>query len=337
MLVAQIAVDPDDVARQLRRIIESPLFRDAPIQQRLLRFLVEEALRGHAEDLKEYTLGLSVFHRGVDFDPKTDSIVRVQVSILRRKLTQYYAHTARADEVVVEVPRGSYVAVFRPPAPEQPAPSAATPANRPPWMRPVLGLLVVFALAGAFVAGRYQAMTVRTSSSAEVRTHPLWTGLLTSGARTQLVLGVPLFFRTSDGLYVRHTHLNSPEDPEYQHLSSTLRQRLGELTANEVYTGIGEAAAISHLSTFFHEHTGTALSLVRNRQVRAQDLATTNLVIVASAKFHTLREELRLPMSAPACATYGRARASRRRTGARPATITRSYPYGLPDSRAGTS
>ena len=37
-------------------------------------------------ELKEYTLGVEVFDRGASFDPRIDTIVRVQARRLRAKL-----------------------------------------------------------------------------------------------------------------------------------------------------------------------------------------------------------------------------------------------------------
>jgi hypothetical protein len=50
---------------------------------RLLRYLVEKTLCDQREQLKEYVLGTEVFGRPSSFDPRTDSIVRVEASRLR--------------------------------------------------------------------------------------------------------------------------------------------------------------------------------------------------------------------------------------------------------------
>ena len=58
--------------------------------QQFLRYIVEEALAGRGDALKEYTIALDVFDRDESFDPQTNSIVRVEASRLRGKLREYY-------------------------------------------------------------------------------------------------------------------------------------------------------------------------------------------------------------------------------------------------------
>ncbi len=57
--------------------------------RRLLRFLVERTLEGRSHEVKEYAVGVDVFDRGADFDPRTDTIVRAEARRLRAKLAEY--------------------------------------------------------------------------------------------------------------------------------------------------------------------------------------------------------------------------------------------------------
>jgi|KBSSwiStaDraftv2_1062776.scaffolds.fasta_scaffold20135_2 adenylate cyclase len=106
--------DAAAVREQLERILASSHFAAAPGASRLLRFLVEESLAGRAQQLKEYTLARQVFERDASFDSKTDPAVRVEASRLRNRLEHYYLTVGRADPVLIELPRGSYVPAFLP-------------------------------------------------------------------------------------------------------------------------------------------------------------------------------------------------------------------------------
>ena len=72
----------------------------------LLNFVVASTLRGEAEHLKETTIGVAVFGRSPDYDPKVDTIVRSQAWRLRSKLRKYYAAEGANDPIVIEVPVG---------------------------------------------------------------------------------------------------------------------------------------------------------------------------------------------------------------------------------------
>ena len=65
------------VRAQLTRVL-SGIFTVSPRLSRFLRFVVERPSEGKADELKEYAIGVEVFERESDFDPRIDAIVRVQ-------------------------------------------------------------------------------------------------------------------------------------------------------------------------------------------------------------------------------------------------------------------
>src|SRR5204863_9740425 len=79
---------------------------------RSLPILVEESLLGQTHRLKEYLIGLEVFDRREAFDPRVDSIVRVEARRLRNKLEEYYRTEGQEDPVRVLLRKGSYVPIF---------------------------------------------------------------------------------------------------------------------------------------------------------------------------------------------------------------------------------
>ena len=78
----------------------------------LLLFVVDSTLKGESMHLKETTIGVAVFNRSPDYDPKVDTIVRSQAWRLRSKLRKYYSSEGANDPIVIEVPVGHYVPVF---------------------------------------------------------------------------------------------------------------------------------------------------------------------------------------------------------------------------------
>ena len=125
-------VSADGVRGQLTRILGSPTFAHAPMLRRLLQHLVEQSLGG-AQELKEYAVGVDVFDRGPEFDPRTDTIVRVQARRLRAKLDEYYRGDGATDPVLITLPKGRYLVECRPmsASAERPAGSTPAPEERP--------------------------------------------------------------------------------------------------------------------------------------------------------------------------------------------------------------
>src|SRR5579864_7484187 len=121
--------EASEVLEQLTRLLGSPQLRESHQLQAFLEFIVRETLAGHSDSLKEYLLGCNVFGRKPDYDPRIDGIVRVQATVLRKRLEKYYAGEGSMDPVVIDLPRGGYVPLFRlrqvlPPAIVEPPPQA---------------------------------------------------------------------------------------------------------------------------------------------------------------------------------------------------------------------
>ena len=102
-----------EIRAQLERILASEEFSQSGSLQRFLRYVVERTLEGQAEGLKEYNVGVDVLGRGESYDPRTDTIVRVQAGRLRSKLQEYYHAHGRGDQVRIEIPKGTYVPDFQ--------------------------------------------------------------------------------------------------------------------------------------------------------------------------------------------------------------------------------
>ncbi len=104
---------PGEVRGTLDRIVTSDVFRSSPQLASFLNFVVEAVLRGTSDRIKGYTIGVEVLRRDTKFDPQIDPIVRVEATRLRRALERYYAGPGLNEPVIIDLPRGSYVPIFR--------------------------------------------------------------------------------------------------------------------------------------------------------------------------------------------------------------------------------
>ena len=76
---------------------------------------MERQLEGRESELKESTIGVEVYGRRPDYDPKLDSTVRNEVMRLRARLSKYYSTEGSQDPLVIELPKGGYVPGFQQP------------------------------------------------------------------------------------------------------------------------------------------------------------------------------------------------------------------------------
>jgi eukaryotic-like serine/threonine-protein kinase len=110
--MAVFAPSRESVIAELHRVLGSTGFEASGRSRTMLSFLVEETLAVRADRLKEYTIGVEALGKGESFDPRTDPIVRAEISRLRGKLERYYAGEGRGHPIVITLPKGSYIPQF---------------------------------------------------------------------------------------------------------------------------------------------------------------------------------------------------------------------------------
>ena len=106
------AIDPAEVRAALEQVLAGPSFVNAGRLSRMLRFVVERTLDGQGDQLKEYLLGVEVFDRPPEYDPRLDSIVRVEARRLRGKLAEYYEAEGAGDALRIRLTKGGYAPTF---------------------------------------------------------------------------------------------------------------------------------------------------------------------------------------------------------------------------------
>jgi Tol biopolymer transport system component len=107
------------VRRHLRRVLASSEFSRSGRAAAFLEFVVLSTLENNQESLKERAIGIAVFQRPEDWDPKIDTSVRTEARRVRKKLSKYYSSPAAdSHDVNIDVPLGSYSPIFRFPEPE---------------------------------------------------------------------------------------------------------------------------------------------------------------------------------------------------------------------------
>lgn len=105
-----LSLPAEQVELALARIEASAAFRTSTRHRTLLRHLVSRLLADDLASLKETLIAVEVFGRPVSsFDPKLDTIVRVEARRLRGRLARYYVAEGRAAPLRIELPVGSYV------------------------------------------------------------------------------------------------------------------------------------------------------------------------------------------------------------------------------------
>jgi tetratricopeptide (TPR) repeat protein len=171
-----------DVLSQLARMLSQERFECAGRNSAFLRHVVERTLEGRASEIKEVVIATEIYGRSCDYDPKVDSIVRVEASRLRSKLRSYYEQEGAQDPILITIPKGSYVPQFERTSAAHPAPAPAL-LNTPPDVVPAAksrssSVLtasrswVPFAVSGVLAVVWFATNNVRVSDATAREPHP---------------------------------------------------------------------------------------------------------------------------------------------------------------------
>jgi hypothetical protein len=156
------------------RILASPEFQRAARIRAFLSYVVERKLAGTPEDVTESLIGHRVFRRPASYNPGEDSIVRTEARTLRQRLDRYFASEGIEEPVILEIPRGGYLPVFRPrpiPTPTAPSEPVAPAIPEVPTQSPTMTRRQWIALGASAavvpVAGAWAWSAMRTPSRTE--------------------------------------------------------------------------------------------------------------------------------------------------------------------------
>ena len=100
---------PPDLERtEIELVLQSGLFAKAPRLERFFRYICERHLEGEGDRIKEYSIAIEALGRPSEFDPKRDSIVRVEAHRLRKRLEEFYEGPGAGHAIRISVPSGQY-------------------------------------------------------------------------------------------------------------------------------------------------------------------------------------------------------------------------------------
>jgi hypothetical protein len=182
--------------RELDWLLTSGVLGRSGNLARMLKYICEERFAGRAHQIKEYTIATEALGRRPDFDPNSDTIVRVTVHSLRKRLLEVYQNEGAGRPMRLIIPPGHYdprfvhVPALLPPSPLTPGPAvpadhdgesalAAPPQITPwrphapahgiqPWTMAIIALVLVLAASAVWALHHRQAARLRPADSASI-------------------------------------------------------------------------------------------------------------------------------------------------------------------------
>ncbi len=101
------------VEDQLKRVLASKYFKSAKQLQRFLKYIVEKKIAEEEREIKQYTIAVEALLFTDDFDPDENPAIRIMGGRVRQRLDEYYEDDGKNDELIISIPKGSYIPEFK--------------------------------------------------------------------------------------------------------------------------------------------------------------------------------------------------------------------------------
>jgi hypothetical protein len=264
----------------LGQLLASKTFSRSGQLKRLFAYLREATASTDPAVWSETAIGVNAFGRK-DFDPKLDTIVRVEMRRLRQKLDEYYATEGAESPVRLRFERNTYrpyvephVEPYIPPAVKpEPPPS---PTGRF-WIGVACGAgsLALVALAAGLVWWTMGAGANRVPR--ELAESPIWAGFRSSNV--VVAVGTPLFFRSEEG-FERNFGANFPDDLG---VTDKLLLHRPAYPVWNLWAAFEDVGAAVNLDRFLRSMNSTA-TVVSARQVSMGGLAGKRTIVMGQPR-----------------------------------------------------
>lgn len=268
----------DELRQQADRIKTCDALGKPGALSRLFDYLLERSLVGEAP--KELEIAIQVFNKDQSFAVSQDSVVRVYVHKLRRRLDDYYAGLGTPRAARIAIPKGEYRLVLE----HTSVPIVGWPptlnALARLWRKPFIPAAV---LAFGIIAGALLTAWFAPAGGAQlraVRDSPIWAPLLSDDLPITIVVGDYYMLGETDGSnhiqrLVREFSINSTDD-FLQKVETSPRRMENYRNLNFGYLPTSIAFALQDVLPVLSAHKPVRMMLMSD--LDGSQLASSHLV-----------------------------------------------------------
>lgn len=256
----------------LDKILNSETFANKEVQKSLLSFLYASANKG--KSLREIDIAFDFFKRGNTFQPGEDTIVRVSVYKLRALLDKYYQNEGYKDQLVFELPKGSYSLKIVKKGSER-----VRPLKRKNRKKIIYVVLFFSILINIF-------FLYKAKWKSENRSNPVWADYLKSELPVCITLGDPFFFRaiqdsTDEGIVIRDISINSIEDLNKSKIDEYLSKSMKIESLSYPYLSVNNIRPLPDIINVFSK-VDIDVRLQTLSETKIEDLKIANQVFIGN-------------------------------------------------------
>lgn len=273
----------------LQRVASSQVFQKSNRCRELLLFIGERSLRDPNHVIREHEIGVSVFGRPPSYDTSQDTLVRVQISQLRKKIQQYFAEEGKDEVLGLELPKGSYSVLFQPRVAEEERRVVIPvgPLRRRTWVLTVVAGVLAVACGLLGIQNRTLAHRAQLGLGDKPLVDGFWKQMFGNGLHSYLVLADGNLLVLED--QIKHQiSVQEYESKAFERMATKAiaDEALRKLTLNVVYrrfTGIADASLATRMG-LVGASNGLGLDVVLARDVSMPQVSSHNTILLGSRR-----------------------------------------------------
>lgn len=269
---------------QLRqKIVDSGVLGRSSVYINLFDYLLNCAENG--KQPKEFEIAIEVLNRDSSFDVARDSIVRVYIHQLRKRLDTYFETIDPNASYRLLIPKGQYtllsVPADKPQAVEDSIPSPIVARNR--FYVPFLYALIIVLLVTNLAQWFYPQETIETNDYSEILNSPVWRAIQLDDRPILIVMGDYYIFGELDesgrvsGM-IRDFMINSRQDLANLFLQNAELQ-LFFRDLDMTYLPEGSAFALAQIAPLI-KATGKTSNITMMSRLNTADLRNNHIVYI---------------------------------------------------------
>jgi hypothetical protein len=287
----------------LQRVLWSRQIRNSERIRDFLIYVCGRALQEPGAEIHEQEIGNRVFCRKPDYDTAADNVVRVTASQARKKLELYFASDGISEPVILDIPKGKYIPVFRErdAVAEETDPqhselrSRLTTYRKAAAISIVCGSLLAVTCLWSLVSLRQERLAGRSGLDTHPTLKALWAPLLQSPGRTDIVVAdssLSLF----QGLLDRQLSLAEYLKPDLwtqanEFSSQPLLQKFAQRAAQSRFTSLATVTAAYRIAQLAGRDQ-SRISFMFPRDFNIRQLKSDNVVLLGSSRANPWTELL---------------------------------------------
>ncbi len=268
-----------------KALIQSQAFSHASKYRDLLSYLFEAYTKGKFP--KETDIAVQVFRREDTFNPAEDTIVRVSMHKLRKKLEAYYQNEGKCEPVRLKIPKGHYNIHFQSAKESE----IKNQIKAREGFHVILGVGVISLLLIGILLTAYLKTRSKLNRITPIRAeNPVWKDFLQADTPVLLAMGTLFFFEN------QHPELSRPvmiRDLQINSLSQ-FNQILDDMNLNEAsydaintnpYFDRSNVWPILSVLPLLHNHE-IHIMLRQSRFINPEEIHQNNIIFLGNIKTH---------------------------------------------------